>query len=81
MNGVQQCGVHLSELEGEVVFAAELELLAEGAISAEIEQLVNAAGAGVEPGAGFFAFVQSLKLPGRKRAEVIEVKPEAVEGD
>ena len=53
--------------------------LAEGTVGAEIEELVNTAGAGVQPGAGFFAFVQTLELPGGEGAEVIEVKPEAVE--
>lgn len=63
LDGVEQCGIHLRELEGEVVFAAELKLLPEGAIGAEIKELVNAAGVGVEPGAGFLAFVQALELP------------------
>lgn len=81
LDGIEQCGVHLRELEREVVLAVELELLPEGTIGAEVEELVNAAGVGIQPGAGFLAFVQALQLPGVEGAELIEIKAEPVERD
>lgn len=63
LDGVEQRGIHLRKLEGEVVLAAELDLLPESAVGAKIEELVNTKGVFVEPSAGFLAFVQALELP------------------
>lgn len=63
LDGVEQRGVYLREFEREIVFAAELDLLPESAVGTEIEELINAACADIQPGAGFFPFVQALQLP------------------
>ena len=47
----------------------------------EIEKFAAAAGGGVQPGAGFFALVQALKLPGSESAKPIDVKPQAFQRD
>ncbi|MCX6848276.1 MAG: hypothetical protein NTY98_05095 [Verrucomicrobia bacterium] len=75
LHGVEQRGIHLREFEGEVVFTAELDLLPESAVGAEIEELVDTTCAVIQPGAGFFTLVQALERPGGESAELIEVKP------